>query len=195
MALMSGGHGSIVSALSELFVHSGYASSAADTLFRAMAPRVQQAPSQGRLMNCMTEALVNTAREHRDSRPPGQSHLRLIQWEAIIPSYLAARRAARPGEKGWVKQWLVGNHPHLLTDNRARINFERTVRRRANAHQGFNRRGAKTPGPGGARGACGATVKYSIRKHSYPAGGPGKTMCEELDEELVYMVCGLDPKT
>ena len=27
-------------------------------------------------------------------------------------------------------------------------------------------------------------MKYSIRKHSYPAGGPGKTMCEELDEEL-----------
>ena len=103
MALMSGGHGSTGAALSQLVVHSGCAPPAADALLRAMVPRVQKAPSQGRLMSDMAESLVLVPSQRRESRPLVRSHLRLIQWEAIIPSYLAARRAAGQGERGWLE--------------------------------------------------------------------------------------------
>jgi hypothetical protein len=123
----------------EVFVHGGYASSRTDALLHALAPRTWTAPVPWMEKRPSWSEAIEMCAKVSESKKKTRTLRKVTDWDVIVPSYLAARRAAGR-VRGWVPLWLERHHPHPLEDHQAsrqaRASFERALRRKAAAYQG-----------------------------------------------------------
>ena len=165
----------------ESFAHASQTPAAADALYRAMVPCARRsgrlppsmAPSHVRRSeSSLCEMLAKAARTRIAARRPSVIRT-VVDWDQIVPSYLAARRLAGPSSRGWAKAWCQREHPHLLGDRTRVENFLRQVRRRlptskeykAPSHETGTAR--LTPHGRNDNGTCFPTTKRSRRTRQW----------------------------
>ena len=177
----------------ESFAHASLTPEPCDSLYRAMVPCAVRAdrltswtaPSHEKrsrmsLSDAMAKAKRTTVipRRQRNERA-------LVDWDKIVPSYQAAQRMAGPRAHGWAQAWIAEEQPQLLGDRTRVENFLRQIRRRLPTSKEYTAPSHDIATPGrNDNGTCFPTTKRSRRTRQWGAGGPGRTKCEELDEEL-----------
>ena len=110
--------------IEESFAHASLTRVAADALYRAMVPCALRAarlstgtpwkaPSHVRRReSSFSEVLAEASRTKKTPRK-ARSELFLVDWDKIVPSYLAAQRMAGPKSRGWAQAWIEEQRPQL----------------------------------------------------------------------------------
>ena len=172
--------------IEESFAHASLTPVTSDALYRAMVPCAMRAarltPSTApsrvqRSQSNLSEVLAKVARTRITPRRQ-RDEMPLVDWDKIVPSYLAAQRMAGPRAQGWAQAWIGREHPRLLGDRTRVENFLRQVRRRLPTSKEYKAPSHETgiarltPHGRNDHGTCFPTTKRSRRTRQWGGWRP-----------------------
>ena len=124
--------------IEESFAHASLTPVTSDALYRAMVPcamraaRLTPSTAPSRVQRSQSNLSEVLAEVVRTRIAPRRQHVvrTVVDWDQIVPSYLAARRMAGPSSHAWAQAWIQREYPQLQGDRTRVENFLRQVRRR-----------------------------------------------------------------